>query len=131
MKPERKKPISSEWSWAGFSWDNGTPWQNEKGYCALSSVIQVKEDHTPLHWCWLVSFSYMGKRALNNKEIKSCLKDWGIEDFEEDNHEPGIARKFFLPVDPAFRKPCPCKNEEVVHYKGDYFYSRKRKEGSL
>ena len=38
--------------------------------CALSSVIQVEDEHLPLHWEWLVSFSKMGMARLSNEEIK-------------------------------------------------------------
>ncbi len=34
---------------------------------------------------------------------------------EEDNHEPGNARHFFVPVDKAKRGICECKTTEEVH----------------
>lgn len=38
---------------------------------------------------------------------------------EEDNHHPGSARQFWLPVDPAERVDCECKSTEVVHREAD------------
>lgn len=118
----RKKP--------GEGWHIGivtadyTQWQ--KGHlCALSSVVMIEDEHQPAHWEWIISFSKMGRARLTNEEIKICLKAFGAEDFEEDNHEPGIARKFWLAVDPQFRKPCPCKDEEVIT-EGEYQYSVKK-----
>ena len=32
---------------------------------------------------------------------------------EEDNHHPGAARQFWLPVEPAERRDCECKETEV------------------
>jgi len=101
-----------------------TVWQSSYGVGALSSMIEVEDEHLPLHWEWLVSFSHISRRRLTNEEMKRVIKDWGIEQFEEDNHESGIARKFWLAVDPSYRKPCPCKDEEQV-IEGDYVWSRK------
>lgn len=122
--PPRKKPE-------GFGWiivetnKNFTAWQ--KGdLCALSSVVYVHDDkHLPPHYEWLVSFSKGGKERLSNEEIKPALKAFQAEDFEEDNHESGIARKFWFAVEEKYRKPCPCKNEAVIT-EGEYQYSIQR-----
>jgi hypothetical protein len=101
-----------------------TAWQ--KGHiCALSSLVNVYDEHQPAHWEWLISFSNMGRKRLSNQEIAICLKDFGAEDFMEDNHESGIARKFWLAVDEKYRVPCPCQDENVI-VEGDYKYSVKK-----
>lgn len=111
----------------GFGWikimenSDYTAWQNGQ-ICALSSMVHVSDEHQPAHWEWLVSFSKMGRERLTNKEIAPALKAFDAENFEEDNHESGKARKFWLAVDEKYRKPCPCKNEEVIT-EGDYQYS--------
>lgn len=98
----------------------------QKGeWSALSSLVQVEDEHLPLHWEWLVSFSRMGRSRLTNKEIAQCLRDFDAEAFEEDNHERGVARKFWYAVDPQYRKPCPCKDEMVIT-EGDYQFSTKK-----
>lgn len=122
-KPERRKPQGFGWSIVEIN-ENYTAWQ--KGdVCALSSVVFVEDEHLPPHWEWLVSFSSMGRRRLCDKEIAMVLPIFGAEDFEEDNHEQGIARKFWLSVDEKYRKPCPCK-DEVLITEGDYKYSIKK-----
>jgi hypothetical protein len=114
----------------GFGWQlievlpQFTRWQ-KGSWCALSSVALLHDEHQLPHWEWIVSFSNMGRGRLSNAEIKQCLQDFGAEDFEEDNHESGIARKFWLAVDPQYRKPCPCKDEEIIT-EGEYQYSVKR-----
>ena len=118
----RRQPASGDWQMIGI-YPQYTAWQ--KGpFCALSSMAHVYDDHQPAHWEWLISFSYMGKRSLSNQEIKLCLKDFGAEDFIE-NHEPGVARKFWLAVDEKYRVPCPCQDETVI-VEGDYRYSVKK-----
>lgn len=120
--PNRKYPQEPGWSAIGVNKDH-TAWQ--KGYVyALSSLISVMDEHQPAHFEWLVSFSKMGKRRLSNAEIQPVLKAFGIEDFEEDNHEKGIARKFWLAVEEKYRKPCPCKDEMIIT-EGEYQYSVK------
>jgi hypothetical protein len=119
MNAARRIPQNG-WSLIGV-YPEYTAWQ--KGAVrALSSLIEVEDEHLPLHHEWLVSFSQESRRPLNNKHIEKCLQDFGAIDFMEDNHERGIARKFWLAVDPKYRIPCPCKDEMTVN-EGDYSYS--------
>ena len=98
-----------------------TMWQ--KGELrALSSLVNIDDGHQPPHYEWVVSFSQSSRQPLNDKQVAQCLRDFDALDFEEDNHEPGIARKFFQPVEHQYRKPCPCKDERLVAL-GDYIYS--------
>lgn len=123
MNPERRKPQGFGWKIIDLNKEY-TAWQNGI-YCALSSVVFIEDEHLPPHWEWLVSFSNMGKKRLSNKEIDFCLKAFDAENFEEDNHESGIARKFWLAMDEKYRIPCPCKDEMVIT-EGDYQYSVKK-----
>ena len=123
-RPERKKP-NSNWSLIAITTDY-TAWQMGQ-WCALSSVALLNEEHLPAHWEWLISFSRLGKARLSDKEIRQCLKDFDALDFEEDNHEPGISRKFWLAVDHKYRKPCPCKDEVIVA-EDEYLYSKKKSD---
>lgn len=124
VAPARKIPE-------GFGWyiiemnEKYTAWQN--GYiCALSSVAHISDEHLPPHYEWLVSFSNMGKWRLSDKDVGRALKAFGAEDFEEDNHESGVARKYWMAVEEKYRRPCPCKDEMVIT-EGDYKYSVKLK----
>lgn len=101
-----------------------TRWQ--RGHlCALSSVAFLQDEHQPAHWEWVVSFSNMGRERLSNDDIALCLAAFDAKDFEEDNHSPGVARKFWLAVEHEFRTPCPCKDETVIT-EGEYSYSVKK-----
>lgn len=121
---ERRKPTS-DWTMFRVTKD-WTAWQ--KGhYSALSSVVNVYDEHQPPHWEWLISFSNMGRKRLSNQEVALCLRDFSATDFMEDNHESGIARKFWLAVDEKYRAPCPCQDETVI-VEGDYRYSVKSNE---
>lgn len=120
---ERRKPDNSGWTMLGVT-PEWTQWQCGE-FFALSSMVNVYDEHQPAHWEWLISFSNMGRKLLSNEEILFCLRDFGAEDFIEDNHEPGIARKFWLSVDEKYRVPCPCQDEDVI-VEGDYKYSVKK-----
>lgn len=126
-EPVDRRTPSGAWS-IGMVTKEWTQWQCGH-LCALSSVVYVSDEHQPAHWEWLISFSNMGKKRLSNEEIKICLRDFGAEEFLEDNHEPGIARKFWFAVDEKYRVPCPCQDENVI-VEGDYRYSVK-KDGGL
>jgi hypothetical protein len=123
----RRQPENG-WTMLGVTpcW---TQWQ--KGYyCALSSLVNVYDEHQPAHWEWLISFSNQGRKRLSNQEIAICLKDFGAEGFVEDNHEPGVARKFWMAVKEKYRVPCPCQDEMVI-VEGDYKYSVKKDDAHV
>ena len=61
---------------------------------------------------WHVSISASGKRAKPT-EIRKALRAFGMVGAEEDNHHPGAARHFWMPVDPKRRVACECKATEV------------------
>jgi hypothetical protein len=63
---------------------------------------------------WHISFANTeveGKRC-SDIECKQALACFGIAGAEEDNHEPGVARHFWMPVDPKRRVDCECKETE-------------------
>lgn len=66
---------------------------------------------------WHVSMSRwaagVATRA-SDEECRQTLACLGLAGAEEDNHEPGIARHFWVPVDPARRRDCECKETERV-----------------
>lgn len=122
-EPQRIKPHGNGWELIGI-YPEYTAYQRD-GFCALSSTCFIQDEHLPPHWEWLVSFSNRGQNRLNNSEIKECLADFGLSEFVEDNHERGIARKFWKAVQKEYRQPCPCKDELVIT-EGDYQYSVKK-----
>lgn len=62
---------------------------------------------------WHVSVSRHGGRAKPH-EVTRVLRDFDMTTAEEDNHHPGKARHFWMPVDPAHRVDCECKSDETV-----------------
>lgn len=62
---------------------------------------------------WHVSVSRRGKRP-DDADVARALRAFQMENAEEDNHHPGVARHFFMPVDPSRRVTCECKTEETV-----------------
>jgi hypothetical protein len=129
---DRKRPKGAPWSFLYQTNDFGGALvfrHDIDGSLALSSLGYIKEEKTDEpHWEWIVSFSGAGVTALPNKKIKQYLRDFSFSDAEEDNHEPGFARKFFLAVEEKHRKKCECKDEEQVRLSENYVYSRKKKQ---
>lgn len=62
---------------------------------------------------WHLSVSRLGKRP-RERDVEHALRDFELVGAEEDNHHPGGARHFFLPVDPAYQGQCECKTTEDV-----------------
>lgn len=76
---------------------------------------------------WLVSVSEFGKTMPSDATMRRVRRAFGMERAEEDNHEPGLARKLFLVVDAARRVECECKTTEIVVEREDgYRYSQPR-----
>lgn len=78
---------------------------------------------------WLVSVSRKGKRP-GGKDVKKVLRDFDMPNAEEDNHHPGRARHFFLPVDPSHRVDCQCKSTETIHTEADGYTWANDNEGA-
>lgn len=67
---------------------------------------------------WHVSVSRLQKRP-RDVDVRAALRAFGLVGAEEDNHHPGIARQFWLPVDRKHRVDCECKAEEEVITESD------------
>jgi hypothetical protein len=66
---------------------------------------------------WHVSMSqFVGGETsrCSDKECQQALACFGLSGAEEDNHHPGNARHFWMPVDPKRRVECECKTTEEV-----------------
>lgn len=61
----------------------------------------------------LISVTRRGRRPSKG-DLKVAFRGFGLRNvaLEEDNHYPGQARSFWLPLDPARRVDCQCKTEE-------------------
>ncbi len=62
---------------------------------------------------WHVSVSQSGVLPTQ-AQVDRALRSFRMVGAEEDNHHPGNARHFWMPVDPAARVDCECKATEVT-----------------
>ena len=105
-------------------------WSNGR-FFAISTLVTAKHHSGNVGPEWLISISRRGPRCANSREVRRLLRDFGMWPAEEDNHERGRARKFWLPVDPAERGVCECKtNEEQVVESDGYTWSRLKPNAS-
>lgn len=77
---------------------------------------------------WHVSIARKNKRPKPT-DVRRALRALGLVGAEEDNHHPGNARHFFLPVDPAKRGDCECKTTETVIVQDDGYRFTTPKDG--
>lgn len=82
--------------------------------CVISALEEAElPDGTGAGPQWHVSVSRAGKRPGPN-DVQAAQRAFDMRKAEEDNHHPGVARHFWLPVDPAHRVDCECKESEVL-----------------
>lgn len=79
---------------------------------------------------WHISVSRIPGHRASAREVGIALRAFGMSGAEEDNHHPGVARHYWLPVDPAFRVGCECKVEEVTIVEPDGYSWTNPREGS-
>lgn len=108
----------------------GAPSLSEGGYrlgrvVVISSLVDAEmPDGNGTGLQWLVSVSTNGQRPKVG-DVRRALADFGMRHAEEDNHERGNVRKFWLVVDPARRVDCQCKTDERLRNDRGYAYSEK------
>jgi hypothetical protein len=85
----------------------------QRGPLCVISGLEVAElpDGTGTGPQWHVSVSRANGRPTDD-DMRIVLRDFELVGAEEDNHHPGVARHFWMPVDPAHRVDCECKIEE-------------------
>src|SRR4029077_12117474 len=88
------------------------------GYGPLRVISEVMDMEAPdgsgdVIPQWHISISRKGERC-DDHDVGRVLRAFEMEGAEEDNHHPGVARHFFLTVDPARRVACECKADEAV-----------------
>lgn len=90
---------------------------SRRGMLALSTLehAEYPDGSGEVGLQWHVSFSrHDGARRCSDIEVQQALVSFQLRGAEEDNHHPGVARHFWMPVDPARRVACECKASEVL-----------------
>lgn len=106
-----------------------------RGRCRVITALEMAESPNGSGQVipqWHVSVSIApangvghGHRATD-EDVGRVLQDFDMVGAEEDNHHPGVARHFWLPVDSAHRVDCECKAGEAVVTETDgYQWSNK------
>lgn len=103
-------------------------WQ--RGPTCVISALELAElpDGAGVGPQWHISISRCGKRPKEH-DIRRAQRAFGFVGGEEDNHHPGNARHFWIPVDPAHRVDCQCKEDETTVVDGDGYTWTNPKEG--
>jgi hypothetical protein len=112
-----RRPSSSRWRQmrAPIAYDCPTSlWQHPSGVRVISSLVQAELPGTDgvAGPTWHISIARPAARP-GEKDVRLGLLAFGMVGAEEDNHHPGNARHYFMPVDPAYRGICECKASEV------------------
>ena len=125
--PEPKRPSSNRWIHRGYNPKaEGEIYDAIDGRRALVSVhfIEPPEGKGLEHH---ISISHLGQRPTRQM-VLATLRDFGLDGAVEDNHLPGRARHFWLPLSPSERADCDCFATEKPHDEGGGFIWRSEPE---
>jgi hypothetical protein len=129
-----KHPRTGGWQYRGAAPQLRPPasvWQKGR-FLVVSSLDQAElpDGSGQSGPQWHLSISILGAaRRARDEEVARALAVFGLAGAEEDNHEPGRARHFWLVVDPARRVECECKTTETVSVEPDGHRWSTPKEG--
>lgn len=134
--PEPKRPGAGAWVRNGTGQKppgaRGTLpeiYDHVSGMRALTAVEHVQVDAERAQLEYHVSFSCAGRRA-SREQVRQALSDFGMAGALEDNHVPGgIARNFWLPIDPKVDAGCYCETTEKPHDEGEGYVWRDTPKG--
>lgn len=123
-RAEKIPRVGSGWEFGGYIMGDKAAYRHASGMIVLAeftmmSVDGMEDIATMQH---LVSLSVPYGRRPNDRELRMVRRDFDMADAEEDNHEPGRARKLFLIADPELRAKhaiCACKDTEIQHVEPD------------
>jgi len=117
-----KTPTGAAWQQSNHDVTQFTHSRHVSGwtrgrYFVISELVdtEMPDGSGDMGPSWHVSISKRGARVRDSKVIRKMLRDFGMLGAEEDNHEPGEARNFWLVVDPMRRVDCECKTDETLH----------------
>lgn len=82
--------------------------------CSSVDVMNLPgTDDTETGPTWLVTVSRNGGRATDD-DLRRVIECFEMPAHDEDNHQPGIARALFCPVEERYRNACECKLTELL-----------------
>lgn len=115
--PRPKEPCGNDWVLIDEPAVDGirmARWRSGP-ILATSSVIKARlpDGSGQTGPQWLVAISQNGKRPKPH-HVRRALRAFGMTQAELDSHHPGVARHYFLVVDPTKRVDCECKAEETT-----------------
>lgn len=120
-----KRPIKPGWKLHDRIYLMGFPaerWLKLGGYYAITSVETVDAENLGPEYH--LSVTRCGWR-LDAQEIPEILATFQMEGADEDNHFPGRARHFWMPVNESLRGyVCECKKDEPAIQDGDYIWRK-------
>lgn len=122
MTPFAREPVDKR-AWTRVApWAGGHAWQLGD-ICVLSTLDMAKLPQSELVGPqWHISISRVasgGQKRASDLQVRKAVRAFRMGDAEEDNHHPGVARHFFLPVEPAARVGCECKDDEITIVEAD------------
>lgn len=125
--PTAKEPAGREWRrigrtalgrFAGFThW--GDVWESGPIRVISSLDIAKLPKSGGLGAQWHISVTADGDKRPKPHHVRRALRAFGVVDAEEDNHHPGKARHFWLPLTVSERVDCECKTDEVTVTEAD------------
>jgi hypothetical protein len=106
----RLNPIAmSTWVRPGFRIISGLE---------LAEAPHGKDRSIP-QWHMSIARISSARTRARDHDVQRFLVAFAMQGAEEDNHEPGLARHFWMPVDPTERVDCECKADEVTTIEPD------------
>jgi hypothetical protein len=127
VKLREATPVGNGWKEVP-GLDQGSAWQ--RGRVRVISTLDLAEmpDGNGTGPQWHISISDRGARP-DDTLVRRALTSFDMLGAEEDNHHPGNARHFFMPVDPSRRVDCQCKEtEETIVEPDGYRWTNPRPE---
>jgi hypothetical protein len=131
---EARTPRTTRWTFRGVHPVNGAHahvFEHRHDGTRVLSALELAE--APDGSCetipqWHISISQQGHRP-DADVVDRALRAFDMVGADEDNHHPGIARHFWLPVDPARRVECECKTtEDTVVDRDGYAWTNPKPE---
>lgn len=109
--------------------EQASAWRNGTTQVISALVLADLPDGAGVGLQWHISVSRLGTKRPKPHDLRRALRAFAMQGAEEDNHHPGTARHFWVPVDEAHRVECQCKTDETVVVEQDGYTWTNPKSG--